>query len=153
MHFKTRYDAWLVVVVGAVAMLMIVMPCLMYFSGDARAGQMWMFLIGPMVMVVALSAALPQYYDLREDGLSIRQGWRRAFLRYADLCQLRADTCVLSARVFSTHRVYLSAAPGGDWILAVADQERFLAEVQARAPQLQKVPGGLAMPRESDWWK
>jgi hypothetical protein len=153
MHFKTRYDKWIVVVLGAVSLLMLAMPCVMYITASMRAGQLWMFLVGPMVMLFALSATLPQYYDVRQDGLLIRQGWKRVLLRYPNLRQLRAETGVLAAPVFSTHRIYLSAVPGGDWILAVAEQERFLDEVQARAPQLTRGPSGLQRSGSSGWWK
>ena len=142
MRFETRCDAWLVVVLCAVALLMVVTPAGLYLSHAVRGAQMWLFLVGPAIFAFALAATFPQYYELRDDGMFIRQGWKRALLGYGSLRELRAETGVLSAPVLSTHRVYVTVVPGGEWVLAVADEERFLSEVRRRAPQLQRVSGG-----------
>ena len=141
MRFKTRYDAWLVAVLSAVALEMLVMPCAFYFTNVVQGAQMWLFLVGPVIMAFVLSLTLPQYYELRDDGMFIRQGWRRALLSYDGLRELRAETGVLSAPVFSTHRIYVTAASAGGWVIAVAEEEKFLAEVRRRAPQLQRGSG------------
>ncbi len=141
MRFKTRYDAWLVVVLSVVALEMIVMPCAFYFTHVVRGAPMLLFLIGPMIMAFVFSLTLPQYYELRPDGMFIRQGWKRALLSYDALRELRAKTGVLSAPVFSTHRIYITVVPADRWVIAVAEEERFLAEVRRRAPQLQRGSG------------
>lgn len=142
MRFETRYDAWLVVVLSVVALEMIVLPFAFYFTHVVRGAPLLLFLIGPMIMAFVFSLTLPQYYELRDDGMFIRQGWKRALLSYDALRELRAETGVLSAPVFSTRRVYVTVVPGGEWVIAVADEERFLAEVRRRAPQLRQGAGG-----------
>jgi hypothetical protein len=142
MRFKTRYDVWLVVMLSVVAFLMIGMPSALYLTHVVRGAPMLLFLFGPAIMAIVLSLTLPQYHELREDGMFIRQGWKRALLSYDALRDLRADTGVMSAPVFSTHRIYLTVVSAGEWVIAVADEEKFLAEVRRRAPQLQRVSGG-----------
>lgn len=136
MRFETRYDGWIVTVLAAEGMLFVILPLAFYFNHVMPGGQLWLFLIGPLVMALVLFLTLPQYYEVREDGLFIRQGWRKALLPYAALREMHADDGVLSAPVFSTHRVYLSADPGRQWVLAVKEQDQFLAEVKRHAPQL-----------------
>jgi hypothetical protein len=138
MRFATRYDRWLVAVLFVAVLVSVGLPFAMYFSHALLVRQMWMFLLGPVVLALVLLATLPQYYEVRGNGLFLRQGWRRALLPYAELRELRAERGMLSAPVFSTRRIYVEAAPSSKWIIAVAEQERFLAEVFRRAPQLKR---------------
>ena len=48
---------------------------------------------------------LPQYYEVRTDGLFIRQGWRKALVRYADLVEPQSTTGARIAGVFSIDRI------------------------------------------------
>jgi hypothetical protein len=143
MRFETRYDIWLVTVLGAIGLillglLVVVSPVL------AWHGQpFWPLLPGPVIYVLVLSATLPQYYEVREDGLYIRQGWKKTLLSYPALCELRVWDSALSAAVFSTHRLMVTAVPGGQFVIAVAEQERFLAEIARRSPQLEQGSSGL----------
>jgi hypothetical protein len=136
MRFATRYDTWLVAVLYFAGTVSIALPLAMYFSHALPVRQMWIFLLGPVVLALVLLATLPQYYEVRGNGLFLRQGWRKALLPYAELRALRAERGMLSAPVFSTRRIYIEAAHSSNWIIAVAEQERFLAEVFRHAPQL-----------------
>jgi len=149
MRFKTRYDAWLVIVLIAAGVISLGVPLALYFTQAARGGQLWLFIIAPLVLLMVLSLTLPQYYELRDGEMFIRQGWKKVLLPYSALCELRAEKGVLSAPVFSTQRIYLTAAPGGQFILALAEEDRFLAEVERRAPQLKRVNWGLESSRGS----
>jgi hypothetical protein len=100
-------------------------------------------LFAPAVVLTALSCTLPQYYEVREDGLFIRQGRKKALLPYSALRELEAVNSPFSAPVFSTHRLQITAVPGGEFLIAVAEQERFLVEVARHAPQLEQRPSGL----------
>jgi hypothetical protein len=141
MRFETRYDTWIVAVLIGAGLLELGLPPALYFGHVGRGAPLWVIFAGPLVMIVVMSvvfaATLPQYYEVRDEGLFIRQGRKKVLLPYAALRELRADTGVLSAPVFSMSRIYLSATPGGQWVLALAEQDRFLAEVRRRAPQLQ----------------
>ncbi|HEY1257008.1 MAG TPA: hypothetical protein VGF01_19740 [Terracidiphilus sp.] len=142
MRFETRYDNWLVGVLILAGLILFGVPVTLY-SNLAVAVPIWILFIGPVIFVIALSATLPQYYEVREDGLFIRQGWNKALLAYSSLRELNTLKSVLSAPVFSTHRLLVTAVPGGQFLIAVAEQDRFLTEVAHRAPQLEQGPSGL----------
>jgi hypothetical protein len=154
MRFETRYDKWLAGVLIAVGLIVFGQPvAALYFSHTGHGQPIWpLFLPGPAIYLLVLSATLPQYYELREEGLFIRQGWKKALLAYSALCEVYTVNSVLSAPVFSTHRLQVTAAPGGQFLIAVAEQERFLAEVARRAPQLEQWPSGLRIPGGTPSW-
>ena len=109
-------------------------------------------LMSPAIVLFVLAFILPQYYEVREDGLFIRQGWKKALLPYSALRELEAVNSAISARVFSTHRLQITAVPGGEFLIAVAEQERFLDEVARHAQQLEQRPTGLKMRSGSPAW-
>ncbi|MGA9669524.1 MAG: hypothetical protein WBQ94_09965 [Terracidiphilus sp.] len=152
MRFETRYDKWLAGVLVATGLILFGLPVAHYSNLAVQGEPVWTLFFGPVIFVFALSATLPQYYELREEGLFIRQGWRKKLLPYSALCELCTITSLLSAPVFSAHRLQVTAAPGGQFLIAVAEQERFLAEVACRAPQLEKWPSGLKARGGSPSW-
>jgi len=143
MRFETRYDRWLLAVLAAVALVLFLLPMALYSTLAARSQPLWPVLVGPAIFVLAMSMTLPQYYEVREEGLFIRQGWRRVLLPYSTISELRIWNSILSAPVLSTHRLMVTAAPGGRFVIAVGEQERFLADVARRSPQLEQCPSGL----------
>jgi hypothetical protein len=152
MRFETRYDKWLAGVLIAIGLLLFGLPVALHSHLAAHGQPIWPLLPGPAIYLLALSVTLPQYYELREEGLYIRQGWRKTLLPYSALCELCTADSVLSAPVFSTHRLQVTAVPGGLFLIAVAEQERFLAEVARRAPQLEQWPSGLKSRGGSPSW-
>jgi hypothetical protein len=155
MRFETRYDKWLVGVLVAIGVILFGLPVALYSRLAAHGGPVWIlffFLFGPVIFVFALLATLPQYYEVREEGLFIRQGWHKSVLPYSALCELCAADSALSGPVFSTHRLEVSAVPGGLFLIAVAEQERFLNEVARRAPQMERWPSGLRTPGGKPSW-
>lgn len=152
MRFETRYDKWLVGLLTGIGLILFAMPIVLHFQLAGKGPPIWIFFFGPVIYVIALLATLPQYYEVREDGLFIRQGWHKALLPYSALCELTVADGALSAPVFSTHRLQVSAAPGGLFLIAVVQQEKFLAEVAHRAPQLERWPSGLRTPGGKPGW-
>jgi len=152
MRFETRYDTWLVAVLIAVGLLLFGIPLAGYSVLASRGQPVWPLLPAPAIFLLALSATLPQYYELREESLYIRQGWKKALIPYPALCSLSTMNSALSAPVFSTHRLLVTAVPGGQFLIAVAEQERFLAEVARRTPQMEQWPSGLRIPGGKPSW-
>jgi hypothetical protein len=152
MRFETRYDKWLTGVLIAIGLILFGLPIAIYSHHAVNGPPVWIFFFGPVIFLFSLSATLPQYYELREDGLFIRQGWKKALLSYSDLCELSTMNSALSAPVFSTHRLLVTAVPGGQFLIAIAEQERFMAEVALRAPQLEQWPSGLRTPGGKPSW-
>jgi hypothetical protein len=143
MRFETRYDTWLVTLLAAVGLILFGLPLALYSTLAAHGLPIWPLLPGPAIFVLVLFATLPQYYEVREEGLYIRQGWKKTLLSYSAICELRVWNSALSAAVFSTHRLMVTAVPGGQFVIAVAEQERFLAEIARRSPQLEESSSGL----------
>jgi len=129
MRFATRYDRWLVVLLAVAALV-------------SCAAVPYVLLL----WLVVLSAMLPQYYDVREDGLFIRQGWRRYLLPYPSLIELQSVTNSMSASVFSSQRILIVTKEGRRVLIAVAEDDRFLEEVARRAPHLERRAFGLGLP-------
>jgi len=98
------------------------------------------------MLPIALAAMLPQYYELRPDGLFIRQGWRRKVIPYAALVAVRPATDGRSAAVLSMDRVQVLTQDAGRWIIAPREQQRFFDQFAGFAPQLQRQGAGLALP-------
>jgi PH (Pleckstrin Homology) domain-containing protein len=86
---------------------------------------------------------LPQYYEVRPDGLFIRQGWRRMLIPYDSLVDLQSNTDFGGAAVFSSYRLLVATRAGRRFIIAPVEQDRFLQEVARRAPHLECKPFGL----------
>jgi len=129
MRFATRFDRWLVV--------LLVVAALVSCGAVPYLLPVWL---------AVLSTMLPQYYEVREDGLFIRQGWRKTLIPYGSLSELRSVTNSMSAAVFSSQRILIVTSEGRRILIAVAEDDRFLEEVARRAPQLERKAFGLALP-------
>ena len=140
MRFKTKVDFWLVAVLGIAAPVSCIAPLLNFGLHSLLA------LLSPAIWLIALSFCLPQYYETREDGLFLRQGWKRSLLPYASLVELRPMQSWSSASVFSSDRILVTTSTGQRFIVAVLEQERFLAAVAQRARLLEPSGSGLSLP-------
>lgn len=136
MRFKTPFDTWLVVVLVVAAV----------FSVGAPAGHGAIRAAVVAVWACLLSCTLPQYYDVREDGLFIRQGWRKHLIPYAELLSAESNLDSQSAGVFSSQRILLTTGAGKRILIAVAEEDRFFTELAKRCPQLERKPLGLGTP-------
>ena len=148
MRFQTKYDAWLVFLLGlAAVMTCVVVPVVRIVAPGSHAGSLWLAFLPMLLWLIVIPCTLPQYYDLRADGLFLRQGWRKSLIPYASLIELQAMSDSSSAGVFSTDRIFLKTQGGRQFIIAVAEEGRFLDEISRRCPQLERRPPfGLGMP-------
>jgi hypothetical protein len=129
MRFATRFDRWLVV--------LLVIAALVSCGAIPYLLPVWL---------AVLSMTLPQYYEVRDNGLFIRQGWRKILIPYASLIELQSVTNSMSAAVFSSQRILIVTREGRRILIAVAEDDRFLEEVSRRAPQLERKAFGLGLP-------
>jgi hypothetical protein len=81
---------------------------------------------------VVVACTLPQYYEVRVDCLFIRQGWRKTSLPYAWLVAIQSVTDLLSAPVFSIHRMVVVTRENSGYTIAPALQREFIEAVAAR---------------------
>ena len=136
MHFKTRFDTWLVAVVIAAVAAGCGASIIVLGLASQHGGPFWFFAPVPVALAIAaLSSSLPQYYEVRAEGLLIRQGWRKALLPYKSVRAVRSFSSKLSAPVFSTHRLEIVDDRGGGFVIAVAEEQWFLDELMRRSPQ------------------
>jgi len=90
------------------------------------------------IWLLPLSFTLPQYYEIRDDGLFIRQGWKKVLIPYPSLTEVKTWRSFLSSAVFSTDRITVSAGAYKSFVIAVVEKERFFAELSTRCPQMEK---------------
>jgi hypothetical protein len=149
LRFKTKFDWWIVAALVLAAFVTLVLPWIRSQSVPGpyhHPAPFWVKSVVWLIWVAVLVCTLPQYYDVRADGLFIRQGWRRVLIPYADLVELQATTDSRSAGVFSMDRMVVVTRDSRTFIIAPADQEGFLEAVSLRCPQLERKGFGLALP-------
>jgi hypothetical protein len=145
MRFQAKFDTWIVASLILAALVTVVLPLAAMIAAGAHRPPPLAVVIW-VLWAVALASTLPQYYEVREDGLFIRQGWRRILVPYASLVEVRRASDTRSAAVWSTHRVLVAVQTGRPYIIAPAEQKRFLDEIAKRAPQLERRGSGLRLP-------
>jgi hypothetical protein len=147
MRFETRFDPWLVaLLVLAAAVSCVALPAVRFLAPGPHPGPLWFAYTGWVIWLIAIPCTLPQYYEVREDGLFLRQGWRKILIPYASLVELQSRSDSRSAAVFSTDRILVVTQEGKRFVIAVAEDQRFLKEVAKRSPQLQWRNFGLGIP-------
>lgn len=147
MRFATRYDPWLDVLLVVTGLLVGGgLPFLRFYAPGDHPAPVWLVILPWFIWGVALAATLPQYYEVRPDGLFIRQGWHRFLIAYASVTELQSVSSAMSAPVLSTQRLLIVTNEGRRILIAVADEARFLDEVAHRASQLERRPYGLGLP-------
>jgi hypothetical protein len=146
MRFETKYDTWLVIVLGLASTLTcVVLPVVRIVAPGSHPGPLWLTLMPVVLWLIVITCTLPQYYELRANGLFIRQGWKKSLIPYASLVELQPVSDSRSAGVFSTDRILLSTLAGRQFVIAVEQEARFIAEVSKRCPQLERRPSGFGI--------
>ena len=147
MRFETRYDRWLVTLtVLAAGVTCVVVPARRFLAPGSQPAPPWLTIAMLAFWGIVLSCTLPQYYEVLESGLFLRQGWRKSLIPYASLVELQPMSDSRSSGVFSTQRILVVTREGKRFLIAVAEEERFLAEVSKRCPQLERRDFGWGIP-------
>jgi hypothetical protein len=144
MRFETRYDRWLVVLLVVAATATCVFLPVLAFLDSGRQPRALPVAFAPWaIWLFVIACTLPQYYEVREDGLFLRQGWRRRLIPYASLVEIQSIVDSRSAAVFSSQRMLLVTRENRRFLIAVAEEERFLTEISKRCPLLERKSFGL----------
>ena len=147
MRFETRFDGWLVIVLVMAAIVTgVAFPAIRVLAPGSHAGPLWVAFVPLLIWLIVLPSMLPQFYEVREYGLFLRQGWRKSLIPYEALIEIQRMSDSRSAGVFSTQRILLVNRDGKRFVIAVAEEESFLIEVGKRCPQLERKAFGLGMP-------
>ena len=119
----------------------LVIPAVLIMSSMVDDQRMrWGLLIPISGSIAVLAATLPQYYQLRTDGLFIKQGWHRSLIAYDALLSAKAVDSTLSSGVFSAARIGIETKDGRNYLIAPNDRSLFLEELAQRAPQIAERP-------------
>jgi len=142
MRYATKFDSWLVavLVIGA-AVTMI--PA---FVHPPDPPVKWLPYLLPLFWVVLLPLMLPQYYEVRSEGLFIRQGLRKILIPWPELAEMTPTTDGRSAAVFSMDRILVSTSRGKRYLIAAADRAGLIAACAERCPHLERKAGGIGLP-------
>lgn len=146
MRFKTKFGRGLkpAFLIGAVFLCV---GLLFYVLNPYHRTDRTVFSLWPLAYLLIIPWAWPQYYDVREDGLFLRQGFSKNLIPYKSLVVLRSiQANSRNYRVFSGDRLLVVTETGQRFVIAVAEQERFLAEVSKRCPQLELKNSSLEIP-------
>ena len=146
MRFEAKFDGWIVgaLIVGAAVSLVLPTAAVMNLPA-ARRPAVWVAAIPWLIWAYVLPCMLPQYYEVRTDGLFIRQGWRKILIPYAALVGLQAVSDATSAGVFSTDRLLITTGEGKSYVIVPANQREFLDAVSQRTI-LERRASGLGLP-------
>ena len=137
LRFRARYDRWYIVVLCMLAAV-IGGPLLpgSWLNGHIPLAN-YGFAILPSIMLLA--GAWPQSSELQAGGLLIRQGLRKIWLPYNSLTEVYQFTEIsLPVGIFSSQRLLIKTVLGDEHVITVVDEERFVEELQSRAPQLRR---------------
>src|ERR1035441_6189515 len=108
MRFETKFDRWLVIVLIFAACATFSLPASLFLKpGPHPAPQIVAACFVPVLWFIVLSGTLPQYYEVRADGLFIRQGWKKSLIPYQSLLEVRPLSDSRSAAVFSNDRILI----------------------------------------------
>jgi len=150
MRFATKFDRWLTVAMGLAAFVTFVcLPAIRLLWPNAGVIPLPVVFLPWAIWIFVLASTLPQYYEVRDDGLFLRQGIRKTLIPWPSLVELQTMTDFRSAGVFSTDRILVVTREAAQFIIAPADRQGFLEQVARHTPQLEQKSFGLALPLSS----
>lgn len=141
MRFAPRVDRWMLAVVG-VALVAIVVAAVAPLFDPAASGRDVAITMGTSLLVVASTVALtvPLRYSMTLDELHVRAGLIRRTMRLEDVVRVETYTSPLASRTaaWTARRIRITAQGGRSLDVGPDDRTGFMAELLARAPQLQE---------------
>jgi hypothetical protein len=105
------------------------------------------------IILILRFIIFPEFYDLQEVGLFLRQGRKRNLIPYASIDKVLpldpAAGILYPANCFAYRFLVLPEKSSTIFTIAVSERERFLAEVSKRCPQLEtrETKDGLSLQR------
>jgi membrane protein YdbS with pleckstrin-like domain len=128
--FPTRVDAWLTVLVGLAVAICFVQAWSLRSS--SAQGALAAFAIGAFSLTMVLALAVPCRYTLETDHLSIRCGFIRKRIPYAQINRIEPSSSPLSAPALSLRRVKIGYGRSFQ-LVSPRERDRFMEELAKRA--------------------
>jgi hypothetical protein len=140
--FRTRVDAWLVMlVVGGAASPLLAAGWLR--ASGAQDGVALLVGWGVAMLVTTLVIGRPVRYEFQGQQLFIRSGWLRWRLDLAELRKARSQISFLTGPGWSVRRVRLEMSTGERILVSPDDRESFIQELASRCPHLVRAGSDL----------
>jgi membrane protein YdbS with pleckstrin-like domain len=133
-RFYSKVDAWIVLLIGVALLL----PCACMLFEAAQTGfTPAMFInisaILGLPLLLMMLIAIPCYYELRDEALTIRGGimyFRQ--IPYEKIQGIRPTHDPLSAMAWSLDRLEILVQDGRRELISPANKERFIEELRAK---------------------
>jgi len=91
----------------------------------------------PLAWVLSFFKSFPRYCEVLEDGLFLRQGWKRSLIQFATIDQILPLAAAIRF-LPPSNRILIMPVKGNTFTIAVAEKERFLDELSKKCPQLEQ---------------
>jgi hypothetical protein len=134
-------DRWMVGLLALAGPAVLVSGVAPAFDPSAAPGDLWISLSATSFVVALVAVfAVPLRYEATLEELRVRAGLFRYRMRFAEVVRLQAFDSPLSSSTapWTMRRVRLTDARGRRIDVGPNDRTGFLAEVLARAPQLEE---------------
>ncbi|MGA2352056.1 MAG: hypothetical protein ABSF70_16595 [Terracidiphilus sp.] len=91
-------------------------------------------LVAPLLLCIK---SFPEYYEVRENGLFVRQGWNKNLIPYTTINKFLPLAPAYRWSPAANHILVLCETDAS-FVVAPLEREKFLAEVSQRCPQLEQ---------------
>ena len=121
-------------VVGTIYVFL--MPLIYFLARDGHKAALHERIIAWTVWAMVLVAMLPQYYEVREDGLFLRLRWKTHLILYASLVELWDRPNRTNSLRAEVNLVRVTTNTGESYTFGVEEKDRFLNELSKHCPQV-----------------
>jgi len=97
--------------------------------------ELWLLPLMFFYLSVRFCANYPHYYEFQEGGLFVRQGWNKNLVPYDSFDKVLPVSHLYKHS--STKRILIISKSGRTLVIALPEQESFIADVSSRCPQLE----------------
>jgi hypothetical protein len=133
-RFASKVDLWLAVILAGLLLSAVVVPILLFASGDP---QWWIGLFSTaLILAIFGGLVFPLYYELEDETLLIRFGVVRSRIRYSEIRRVVPSRSMLSSPALSLDRLHVNAGSSLGPLISPRDKSRFLEALAAKTPQL-----------------
>jgi hypothetical protein len=91
----------------------------------------------PLILLLVCFKNFPEYYEVQENGLFVRQGWKKNLIPYSTI-----DMLLPLAPAFRwlppINRILVIPEKGENFVVTPSEKETFLTEISKRCPQLEQ---------------
>ena len=98
--------------------------------------EFWLLPLMFCYLTLRFCANYPHYYEFQECGLFVRQGWDKHLVPYDSFDKVLPVSHLYKHS--STKRILIISNSGGTLVIALPEQESFIADVSSRCPQLKR---------------